>query len=198
MRIIIEGATEEFAEKAIALAAQHGAELTITPPVQPGWTVDRAERFLRSLPGSALLFTRTVVAEDGYAEVETLRERVGKLNGPTVALAFALTRGIREGWWPEGTPSPVEKVTDTEHPASKRPTGYLMAGQDLTVFRKAFARVDTARRAARVAGLYPGGEGKTTMSWAPDSIFEKGYPDVNVVDLDGGSRPSGDEQEGQS
>ncbi|MFF3730873.1 hypothetical protein ACFYXM_11255 [Streptomyces sp. NPDC002476] len=159
MRIIIEGATEEFAEKAIVLAAQHGAELTVVPPVQPGWTVDRAERFLRSLPGSALLFTRTVVAEDGYAEVATLRERVGKLNGPTVALAFALTRGVREGWWPEGTPSPVEKVMDTERPASKRPTGYLMAGQDLTVFRKAFARVDTARRAARVAGLYPGGAG---------------------------------------
>lgn len=55
MESTIEGASEEFTEKVLALVAQQGAELTVAT-VQTGWTVDRAERYLRSLPAGARRF----------------------------------------------------------------------------------------------------------------------------------------------
>lgn len=196
MKITIEGASEEFAEKVLTLAAQQGANLTVST-VETGWTAERAERFLRSLPAGARTFAQLVVVDgDGRAEAETLRAVLGKLNGPTVALARAVPRGVKAGWWPEGTPAPIEKVDDPNHPSWKKAEAYVMSKDLVPIFRSAFARLAYTQEAARAAGLHPGGAGKTSMSCTPDPTMLKGY---NVVDLDGGSLPADDDQgeEGQ-
>ncbi|MEU2899635.1 hypothetical protein ABZ690_08085 [Streptomyces sp. NPDC006967] len=192
MKITIEGASEEFAEKVILLAAQQGANLSIST-IETGWTAERAERYLRSLPAGARTFARIVVVDgDGHADADTLRAAVGKLNGPTVALSRAMPRGVREGWWPEGTPAPIEKVDDPDHPSWQKAEAYVMSKDLVPIFRSAFARLAYTQEAARTAGLHPGGAGKTSMSFTPDPSMLKGY---NLVDLDGGSLPADDDQD---
>lgn len=196
MKITIEGASEEFAEKVILLAAQQGANLSIST-IETGWTEERAERYLRSLPAGARTFARIVVVDgDGHADADTLRAAVGKLNGPTVALSRAMPRGVKAGWWPEGTPAPIEKVDDPDHPSWQKAEAYVMSKDLVPIFRSAFARLAYTQEAARSAGLHPGGAGKTSVSWTPDPSMLKGY---NLVDLDGGSPPADDDQgeEGQ-
>ncbi|MCX4538350.1 hypothetical protein [Streptomyces sp. NBC_01669] len=171
MKITIEGASEDFAEKVLTLAAQQGANLTINT-VETGWTVERAERYLRSLPAGARTFAQLVVDGDGRAEAETLRAQVGKLNGPTVALSRAVPRGVREGWWPEGTPAPIEKVDDPDHPSWQKVEAYVMTSDNVPIFRQALVRITTAKQAAEAAGLAPGGPGKTAATSHLD-LFEE-------------------------
>ncbi|MFF4173681.1 hypothetical protein [Streptomyces sp. NPDC001744] len=192
MEIIIKGASEEFAREVLQLAAQQGANLSIST-IEQGWTEERAERYLRSLPSGARTFARLVVVDgDGRAEAETLRAAVGKLNGPTVALARAIPRGVREGWWPEGTPAPIERVDDPDHPSWQKAEAYMMSRDLVPVFRAAFARLAYTQQAARAVGMYPGGAGKTSSSRTLDPSMLKGY---NLVDLDGGSLPADDDQD---
>ncbi|WP_455361258.1 hypothetical protein [Streptomyces sp. SYSU K21746] len=168
MEIIVKGATEEFAEKLIALAAQHHAELTIST-VQPGWTVDRAERYLRDLTaGSRRMAEMVIVDGDGYIDAEQLRSVVGKLNGPSNGLKRAVDRGVRKGWWPEGTPAPITPVSDPNNPSWHQNIAYRMDREILPVFREALTRIAAGKKAAEDLGITPGGLGKTSSSWAPD------------------------------
>ncbi|MEV6147059.1 hypothetical protein [Streptomyces sp. NPDC051992] len=189
MKITIEGASEEFAEKVLTLAAQEGANLTLRT-VQTGWTVERAERFLRSLPAGARQFAQLVIDGDGRAEAEALRAAVGKLNGPTVALSRAVPRGVREGWWPEGTPAPIEKVDDPDHPSWQKAEAYVMSRDLVPVFRTALAQLAMAKGLAQSMGIFPGGTGKTSTTGR--IVTPSGY---NLVDLDGGSLPAADDQD---
>ncbi|MFG2884889.1 hypothetical protein ACGFYV_21805 [Streptomyces sp. NPDC048297] len=161
MKITIEGASEMFAEKVLALAAQQGAELTVAT-VDTGWTVDRAERYLRSLPAGARRFAEMVVVDGGgYIDASQLRQVLGKLNGPTVALSRAIPRGVREGWWPEGTSAPISPVWDPDNPSWHKNIAYQMAKENVPVFRAAIAQLALAKGAAGSLGLNPGGPGKT-------------------------------------
>ncbi|WP_256106776.1 hypothetical protein [Streptomyces sp. ODS05-4] len=91
------------------LAAQHDSELSVTT-VHPGWTVDRAERYLRSLPaGGSPMAEMIVVDGNGYIDADHLRRVLGKLSN---ALTRAVPRGVRMGRWPEGTPAPVTPGPD--------------------------------------------------------------------------------------
>ncbi|GHH25938.1 hypothetical protein [Streptomyces rubradiris] len=195
MKITIEGASEEFTREVLRLAAQQGANLTVRT-VKTGWTAERAERFLRSLPAGARTFARLVVVDGGgHADADTLRAALGRLNGPAVALARAVPRGVKAGWWPEGTPDPIEKVDDPDRPSWKKAEAYVMSRDLVPLFRAAFDRLAATQQAARAAGLHPGGAGKTSMSWTPDSVSERGFPGVKVVDVDGGSAPAGGDQD---
>ncbi|MEV4438054.1 hypothetical protein AB0K09_03395 [Streptomyces sp. NPDC049577] len=183
----------EFAEKLVVLAAQHRAELTI---IDTAWTVERAERYLRSLPAGARRFAEIVVTDNGgYADADTLRQALGKLNGPTIALSRAIPRGVREGWWPEGTSAPISAVWDPENPSWQKAIAYEMTSENVPVFREALARLAFTRQAARAAGLHPGGAGKTSASWTPDPSMLEGSPNINFVDVDGGSRPADGDQD---
>jgi hypothetical protein len=140
MRITIEGASEEFERKLLALLAEHRDELTVT--ADTGWTVERAGRYLRSLPAGARRFAELVVVDgDGYAEADRLRDVVGKLNGPTVALSRAIPRGVREGWWPEGLRAPITVVYDPDNPSWQKAIAYEMAKDDVPVFRTALTQL---------------------------------------------------------
>uniref|UniRef100_A0AAU2JXP9 EF-hand domain-containing protein n=1 Tax=Streptomyces sp. NBC_00049 TaxID=2903617 RepID=A0AAU2JXP9_9ACTN len=139
MKITIEGADKAFAEKLVALAAAHNAELTVTT-VDTSWTVERAERYLRNLTASARRFAELVIVDgNGYIDADQLRRVLGKLNGPTVALSRAIPRGVREGWWPEGTSAPITVVYDPENPSWQKAIGYEMSSANVPIFRAALA-----------------------------------------------------------
>ncbi|MFI8105367.1 hypothetical protein [Streptomyces sp. NPDC086023] len=141
MKITIEGADEAFAEKLVALAAAHAAELTIST-INTTWTVDRAERYLRNLTTSARRFAEMVIVEgDGYIDADQLRSVLGKLNGPTVALSRAIPRGVREGWWPEGISTPIRPVWDPDNPSWHKNIAYEMSRENVPVFREALVRI---------------------------------------------------------
>ncbi|MEV7535480.1 hypothetical protein [Streptomyces hydrogenans] len=148
MEIIIKGASEEFARELVALAAQHHAELSIST-VKPGWTVDRAERYLRDLTAGARTMAEMVIVEgDGYLDADHLRRVVGALNGPANSLKRAVDRGVRKGWWPEGTPRPVTPVSNPDNPSWHQNIAYRMDQELLPVFREALLRIAGAPPAA--------------------------------------------------
>ncbi|MFJ7773204.1 hypothetical protein ACIQ1J_33700 [Streptomyces sp. NPDC097107] len=148
MKITIEGADKDFAEKLVALAAAHHAELTVAA-VDTNWTVERATRYLRSLPAGARQFAEMVIVDgDGYVDADRLRATVGKLNGPTVALSRAIPRGVREGWWPEGVSAPITPVYDPDNPSWHKNIAYEMTSENVPVFRSAIAALTAGRGAS--------------------------------------------------
>jgi hypothetical protein len=191
MKITIEGASEEFEQRLLTFFADPENRDGLTVSADTEWTVDRAAHYLRSLTAGARQFAEIVVEHDGYAGADVLRAALGKLQGPTVALTGGLKRGVREGRWPAGTRAPITVVYDPENPSWQKAIAYEMAAEDVPVFRAALAHVDATRQAARAAGLHPGGPGKTTLSPAPDSVFEK--TGFTPIDLDGGPLPATDD-----
>lgn len=148
MEIIIKGATEKFAEKVILLAAQENAKVSIST-VQPGWTVDRAERYLRSLTAGARRMAEMVIVEgDGYLDADHLRRVVGALNGPANSLKRTVDRGARNGWWPEDTPKPITPVSNPNNPSWHQNIAYRMDQEIVPVFREALIRIAGAPPAA--------------------------------------------------
>ncbi|MFH9575640.1 hypothetical protein ACH4MG_34520 [Streptomyces sp. NPDC017454] len=143
MKITVEGADKEFAEKLVALAAAHNAKLTVAT-VDTRWTVERATRYLRSLTAGARRFAEMVIVDgDGYIDADRLRAAIGKLNGPTVALSRAIPRGVREGWWPEGMSAPITPVWDPDNPSWHKNIAYEMTSENVPVFRAAIDALAT-------------------------------------------------------
>lgn len=172
MKITIEGASAEFERKLLDLLAEHRHELTVTADTE--WTVERAERYLRSLPAGARLFAEMVAVDgDGYADADTLRRVLGKLNGPTVALSRAIPRGVREGWWPEGTAAPITVVYDPDNPSWQKAIAYQMSREDVPIFREALVRMATTRGRAEhevgpvSAGVWAAGDAPSAFAPAP-------------------------------
>lgn len=139
MKLTIEGSSPEFERKFLALIAEHRDELNLSADTE--WTADRAERYLRSLPANARAFARMVVDAGGSIDADLLRERFTKLNGPAIALARAVPRGVRNDWWPEGTPEPIGPLYDPDNPSWQRAIRYEMAAEHLPAFREAFHRI---------------------------------------------------------
>ncbi|UQI49698.1 hypothetical protein M1P56_35515 (plasmid) [Streptomyces sp. HU2014] len=140
MRITIEGASAAFEEKLLSLLAEHRHELTVTQDTN--WNPDRAELFLRGTTLTARTFVRMVVDGDGWADADALRTELGSLRGPTIALARALQRGVRQENWPASTPAPVTPVYDPDNPSWQRAIGYRMDSTVAPVFRAAFEKID--------------------------------------------------------
>ncbi|MFI5689925.1 hypothetical protein [Streptomyces sp. NPDC051636] len=156
MKITIEGASPEFERKLLALYAEHRHELTLA--VGTEWDVERAVRYLVSLPANAFRFARLVVEADGHKKAEELRaEFDGDLRGPTIALSRALPRGVRMGWWPEGTKAPISPLYDPDHPSWQKAIAYTMTSENTPVFRSAFEHLaDGSSRRFLSAEVYGG------------------------------------------
>ncbi|MFD8026420.1 hypothetical protein ACFV6G_39155 [Streptomyces lavendulae] len=148
LKITIEGASEEFERKLLALLADHRHELAVA--VDTEWDAERAALYLLSLPANAQRFARLVVDADGTKPAEELREEFhGELRGPTIALSRAVPRGVRRGWWPEGTAAPVTPTYDPDHPSWQKAIAYTMTSENVTVFRQAFEQL--ADRGSRLS-----------------------------------------------
>ncbi|MFI5800598.1 hypothetical protein [Streptomyces sp. NPDC051677] len=84
-----------------------------------------------------------VVEFDGHLEAAVLREAFPRgLRGPTVALTYALKRGVKHDWWPEGTEAPVTVVYGGPQDGWRQASAYEMSGEDLLAFRAALAHYD--------------------------------------------------------
>ncbi|WP_331763657.1 hypothetical protein OH738_40950 (plasmid) [Streptomyces hirsutus] len=142
MKITIEGASEGFERKLLALLAEHRHELTVTAGTE--WTVDRAETYLVSLPAAARQFAQQVVYADGMKDADELRQVFGSLRGPTIALSRAITRGVREDWWPQGTPAPITVMYDPDNPSWQKAVAYTMTSENVPIFRNALDRLTSA------------------------------------------------------
>lgn len=156
MKITIEGASPEFERKLLLLLAEHQHELTVTAGTE--WDAERAVLYLTSLPANALKFARLVVEADGRKKAEELRaEFDGELRGPTIALARAVPRGVRMGWWPEGTEAPITPLYDPDHPSWQKAIAYTMASENVAVFRTAFGWLNDGNvQKAVLAAAYGG------------------------------------------
>ncbi|MEV0982308.1 hypothetical protein [Streptomyces sp. NPDC049915] len=135
MRIVIEGASPEFERKLLDLLAAHRDELAVA--VDTEWSTERAARYLQTLPAAARRFLEFVVNAKGHADAEALRSEFGSLRGPTIALSRAMPRGVRAGWWPEGTPAPIQPIYDPSNPSWQRAVAYVMDKKVLAVFGEA-------------------------------------------------------------
>jgi hypothetical protein len=156
MKITIEGASPEFERKLLLLLAEHQHELTVTAGTE--WDAERAVLYLTSLPANALRFARLVVEADGRKKAEELRaEFDGELRGPTIALSRAVPRGVRMGWWPEGTEAPITPQYDPDHPSWQKAIAYTMTSENVAVFRTAFGWLNDGNvQQAVLAAAYGG------------------------------------------
>ncbi|MDN3257463.1 hypothetical protein J2S54_007042 [Streptomyces sp. DSM 42143] len=190
MKITIEGADKDFAEKLVALAAAHHAELTVAT-VDTNWTLERATRFLRSLTAGARRFAEMVIVDgDGYIDADRLRAAIGKLNGPTVALSRTIPRGVREGWWPEGISAPITPVYDPDNPSWHKIIAYEMASENVPVFRSAVTALATGRGASTSAEPPTPWSGDAPSAFAVPPGWGSG-DDVPLVMLDEGGTHAG-------
>ncbi|MFC7885281.1 hypothetical protein ACFUVV_25895 [Streptomyces sp. NPDC057376] len=157
MKIVIEGASPEFERKLLALLADHRHELAVS--VGTEWDTDRALLYLVDLPAKARRFVQLVVEADGDKDAEELRAAFdGQLRGPTIALSRAVPRGVRRGWWPEGTRAPVTPRYNPEHPSWQKAIAYTMTREDTAVFRTVFQNL-----ADGTVSIPPGPFGGTTV-----------------------------------
>ncbi|MFE5847694.1 hypothetical protein ACFQ7N_39350 [Streptomyces niveus] len=139
MKITIEGASPAFERELLALIADHRHELTLSAGTE--WTVDRAETYLASLPANGRAFAQQVIYADGMKDADELREVFESLRGPTISLSRAVTRGVREGWWPQGTQAPINPMYDPDNPSWQRAVAYTMTSENVIVFRAAHDRL---------------------------------------------------------
>ncbi|MFJ2341831.1 hypothetical protein [Streptomyces antimycoticus] len=135
MKFTIEGASPEFERKLLALFAEHRDELAVTMGTE--WTGERATRYLMTLPVAARTFAIEVIDAGGRAEADYLRHQHGSLRGPTIALSRAMPRGVKAGWWPEGTPAPIRPIYDPDNPSWQRAIAYVLDEEHLPAFREA-------------------------------------------------------------
>lgn len=161
------------------------------------WTVGRAERYLRTLPAAARTFALTVIdAEGGVADADELRELLGSLRGATIALSRAMPRGVKAGWWPEGTPAPIQPTYDPDNPSWQRAISYVLDREYLPVFREAAscfrpapAQPWTQKQAEQAASPRWAGDAPsafTPAGWGTDEV-----PLVVLGGPDGDDEPSG-------
>jgi hypothetical protein len=134
--VTVENPTSNFQDDLLALLAKHAA----TVEVDRTWTLPRAEIFYRSLPARARRIVKEAVIRDGYVPAEELRDDPdASLRGHSGAITRALTRGARNGHWPDGMRPPIEP----QGPGFGRVVGYRMPDDLVPLFFTAIERSGT-------------------------------------------------------
>lgn len=117
--VTIDQPTGDFQNRLLALLAEHAA----TVEIDTTWTVERAEKYYRSLPARARRIVKEAAIRDGYVPAEELRDdENSSLRGHSGALSRALARGAMRGDWPETMPAPIEP----QGPGFGKVVGYRM------------------------------------------------------------------------
>jgi hypothetical protein len=117
--VTIDQPTGDFQNRLLALLAEHAA----TVEIDTTWTVERAEKYYRSLPARARRIVKEAAIRDGYVPAEELRDdENSSLRGHSGALSRALSRGAMRGHWPETMPAPIEP----QGPGFGKVVGYRM------------------------------------------------------------------------
>jgi hypothetical protein len=152
--VTIDDPTDDFKQRLLDLLAEHAAAVVI----DTGWTHERAKQYELSLPARARAILRAAVARGGYVSADVLRgpDGTGTLTGHSAAFKQALERGVRKGWWPDGTPAPVV----AHGPGFGKVAGYGIASEAWPAF-------ETAALTARIdAKLHDGATQRDTLAQA--------------------------------
>ncbi|MDQ0945976.1 hypothetical protein [Streptomyces sp. V1I1] len=166
MRIIIEDPDEAFRDKLLALITAHSDTLTLVTDTE--WTEERAATLLRNLPARAARVIRAAVDGDGYVAAEELREEGKAMRGHTGPITQALKRGVRNGWWPEGMPRPIEAEYNADVAGYQRAVGFRMTEELLLAFREASARVDDMEFGTTQLSILTKAVRSGCGTWGPD------------------------------
>ena len=135
--VTIDQPTGDFQDRLLALLAEHAAAVEIDTT----WTVERAEKYYRSLPARARRIVKEAVIRDGYVPAEELRDdENSSLRGHSGALSRALERGARRGHWPETMPAPIEP----QGPGFGKVVGYRMPSDFVQAFYTAIRKTEDA------------------------------------------------------
>jgi hypothetical protein len=147
----ISGGSPDFERGLLALIDKHLAagDVTVEPDVQ--WTPERAEAFWRCATPPARTLTHAVVERDGFVSADTLRDRQFSLKSLSGSVTSTVTRGIREGLWPDGIPNPVVPEYAPETPSWQQVLGYRMPAELVKVFRDADERMEEEFKSRRRA-----------------------------------------------
>jgi hypothetical protein len=140
MRVILETEDEGPLAEALLSAVRHsGANVAVGDPI---WTPERAEQFVQEVSPKGRRLLRAAAEGNGRVDGEKFRAQYGEdaLHGPSAAITKAVTRGIRDGWLPEGAELPLNSTYDGRGSWSKT-DGYRMPQHLAGIFREAFARV---------------------------------------------------------
>jgi len=125
--VTIDQPTGDFQDRLLTLLAEHTANVEIDTT----WTIERAERYYRSLPARARRIVKEAAIRDGYVPAEELRDNPDdSLRGHSGALGRALTRGATQGHWPETMTPPIEP----QGPGFGKVVGYRMPDNLVQVF----------------------------------------------------------------
>ncbi|MFE6132707.1 hypothetical protein ACFQ6Q_31275 [Streptomyces sp. NPDC056437] len=170
MRIIIEDPDQGFQDKLLALIAEHRDSLTLLTDIE--WTPERAATLLRNLPDKAARVIIAAVEGGGYVAAASLREDGGSMRGHTGPITHALNRGVREGWWPEGMPTPIKASYNPDVAGPQRAAGFLLTEGLLPAFQAAVSQVENM------------GFGSTQLSKLTKVVSEEGgeWDPARVVD----------------
>ena len=130
--VTVEEPTSDFQNRLLALLQDHAAQVE----VDITWTVERALQYYRTLPPRAQDIVKGAVANDGFVSDEELRIDGSSLRGHSGALKRILERGVREGWWPNGMPAPIQP----QGPGFGKVKGYRMPEDLVQTFFTAIER----------------------------------------------------------
>lgn len=133
--VTIDQPTGDFQERLLGLLAEHAGDVE----EDTEWTVERAERYYRSLPSRARRIVKEAAIRDGYVPAEELRDTENSsLRGHSAALNRALRRGFMQGAWPENMKPPIE----AQGPGFGKVAGYRMPDELVPTFFTAIKNTD--------------------------------------------------------
>ncbi|MFJ5588317.1 hypothetical protein ACIQCG_01040 [Streptomyces noursei] len=126
-----------FEREMLALVEKYLAvgELTVTPDLE--WTPGRAAAFWRIATPPARMVVLGVIEAGGVVRAETLRE-THNLKALSGSVTATMTRGVREGLWPDGMPNPITREYNPKKPSHKELQSYRMPEALVPVFKAAF------------------------------------------------------------
>ncbi|SCD66076.1 hypothetical protein [Streptomyces sp. OspMP-M43] len=135
--VTVDQPTGDFQDRLLALLAEHAA----TVEIDTTWTIERAERYYRSLPARAQRIVKEAAIRDGYVPAEDLRDNPDdSLRGHSGALSRALTRGATRGDWPSSMTPPIEP----QGPGFGKVVGYRMPDNLVGTFFAAIKNTDAS------------------------------------------------------
>ena len=148
----IEGASPEFERELLTLIARHREAGTFAVEDEPGWTLDRASRYMRIATADVRSLIVDVVRCDGWIGAAELRAAGRNLRTSSLSANRTVRRGIKEFLWPETIKPPLVLEYEVSATTGHRSAlGYAMEDSVVSIFRQVCPDVNPVK-SLRVSG----------------------------------------------